>query len=291
MVDIGPECVRSLVSKSARYASTMVGEAVEFGPECLNLVRSMTLDRRLRPRNREPYYSLLDEYSPGERLGASKNPVLLLHGWMQNGSMLTLMRDALRGRSILAYRVHHNPWIDRLDNVDRVARVVDEILDRTGAERIDVIGHSLGGLDARLLALRTGKVEDCITVASPNRGIRIAEMHPLVKLIGVDSASVRQMRVGSSILEVINGPDGFVDGTNYVSIYSPADTLVPSSRSPLHRGINIDIDEMLGLSNIGHGRIIVSNRTLSLMTSIVNSKYRFAERARWGTVLDSSVLA
>lgn len=288
MVSVSKSEIRQFAGTLTRHLDALVGEFVDFGPELIAQMRSLVVDFRHGVRNREGYYCLLDDYTSIQVHENQKNPVLLLHGWFQNAVPLRSMVATLRDRGMLVYRVHHNPWIDRHENLEHLRGVVQNILDRTGCDRVDLVGHSLGGLDARLLARDTGWVEDCVTLGTPNLGIRIAEIHPLVWMLGVTSRSVRQMRIGSNLLELLNGTDGYHSDTNYVSIYSPTDLLVPGDRARISRGINVDLDEMLGIHGIGHGRMIVAPEVMALTRAVLNSKYREVVANRWETAFPAS---
>jgi triacylglycerol lipase len=54
---------------------------------------------------------------------------------------------------------------------------IEEILKATGHEKVNIIGHSQGGLDARVVAnLRPDLVASVVTVATPHDGTRVADI-------------------------------------------------------------------------------------------------------------------
>jgi triacylglycerol lipase len=62
-----------------------------------------------------------------------------------------------------------------------IAKQIDEILKRTGKAKVNLVGHSQGGLDARVLASPNGlgygdRIASVTTVATPHRGSRIADV-------------------------------------------------------------------------------------------------------------------
>ncbi|WP_394821105.1 esterase/lipase family protein [Pendulispora albinea] len=62
-----------------------------------------------------------------------------------------------------------------------VADQIDKILAKTGAKKVNIIGHSQGGLDARVLASPNGlgygdRIASITTVATPHRGSKVADL-------------------------------------------------------------------------------------------------------------------
>ena len=124
-------------------------------------------------------------------------PTLLVHGYL--GSTLVwsplikdLQRSGLGGFFALRYNSLTSPIEAVADQLDRAAR---EVLDRTGAERLHVVGHSLGGLVVRYAVQQLGLssiVSAVVTIATPHRGSAFAyaavgpagpQMRPNARLI------------------------------------------------------------------------------------------------------------
>lgn len=119
---------------------------------------------------------------PQPPLRPTRHPVVLMHGFgaLANatpGGVLHPEAMHLRAHGVWAYAPHVNPY----DTVavraeawgDRLARVFEE----TGAQKVNLVGFSLGGLDARHLASLpawAGRVASIVTVATPHRGTPIA---------------------------------------------------------------------------------------------------------------------
>lgn len=119
---------------------------------------------------------------PQPQLIRLKYPVILMHGF---GMLASLRRHGhlhdqamhLRRHGVWAYAPNvppYNPvpvrasiWRDRIEHV----------LHETGAEKVNLIAHSMGGLDARWLISKDEyheKVASLITIASPHHGSSIA---------------------------------------------------------------------------------------------------------------------
>ncbi|MET9493194.1 alpha/beta fold hydrolase [Streptomyces sp. NPDC006552] len=152
-----------------------------------------------------------------------KPPVLLLHGFIDNRSVFVLLRRSLaqHGRQRIESLNYSPLTCDIRTAAALLGRHVEELCDRTGQERIDIVGHSLGGLIARYyVQCLTGdrRVRTLVTLGTPHAGTRVAPLadaHPIV----------RQMRPGSSVLEELKRPAPGCR-THFVSFWSDLDQLM-----------------------------------------------------------------
>jgi pimeloyl-ACP methyl ester carboxylesterase len=175
----------------------------------------------------------LDEYTleklPPVRRGliigdveAAGTPILLLHGFVDNRSIFTLLRRALRRRGFgrIWTMNYHVLTSDVRDAARRLAQTVEMICEQTGYERIHVIGHSMGGLIARYYVQRMGgdaRVHTLVTLGSPHAGTRAAHLLPR----GV----CRQMTPGSDVVRELRSPAPGCR-TRFVSFWSDLDALI-----------------------------------------------------------------
>ncbi|MFJ5776751.1 esterase/lipase family protein [Streptomyces sp. NPDC093094] len=167
--------------------------------------------------------------SPGPAEGASRlpskerAPVVLLHGFMDNRSVFLLLRHSLgrQGRPRTESLNYSLLTTDIRAAAEIFGRQVEEICEHTGSTRVDVVGHSLGGLIARYYVQRLGgdeRVRMLITLGSPHSGTRVlplADAHPIV----------RQMRPGSKVIEELARPAPGCR-TEFVSFWSDLDHLM-----------------------------------------------------------------
>ncbi|MEU2394772.1 alpha/beta fold hydrolase [Streptomyces sp. NPDC007369] len=143
-----------------------------------------------------------ERHAAGNSASDSRPPVLLLHGFSDNRSVFVLLRRALAaggGRRVEAY--NYSPLtLDLRVAARSLARRVEELCERTGRERIDLVGHSLGGLVGRYYVQRLGgdaRVGTLVTLGTPHSGTRVApfmDAHPLVRQIRPDSAVIADLR-------------------------------------------------------------------------------------------------
>ncbi|MCM9081344.1 MULTISPECIES: triacylglycerol lipase [Streptomyces] len=131
---------------------------------------------------------------------ATRPPVLLLHGFTDNRSIFVLLRRALGagGRHVEAY--NYSPFtLDLRVAARHLARHVEELCERTGQDRVDLVGHSLGGLVGRYYVQRLGggtRVRTLVTLGTPHSGTRVApfmDAHPLVRQIRPDSEVMAEL--------------------------------------------------------------------------------------------------
>lgn len=178
----------------------------------------------------------------------SKPPVILLHGFIDNRSVFVLLRRNLtqHGRQHIESLNYSPLTCDIRTAAQLLRRSVEELCERTGQERVDVVGHSLGGLIARYYVQRLGgdaRVRTLVTLGTPHSGTRVAPLanaHPIV----------RQMRPGSELIEELREPAPGCR-THFVSFWSDLDPLM----DPLETAC-VDHPDLLAenvrVSGIGH---------------------------------------
>jgi hypothetical protein len=116
-------------------------------------------------------------------------PVLLVHGYGCNGGYWDALRAVLRREGISHDSVDLEPVTAPIDDyVDQLECAVQRLRSATGAARVVLVCHSMGGLVARAWLRRHGDqaVARIITVATPHHGTGLAAF-------GV-GANARQMR-------------------------------------------------------------------------------------------------
>lgn len=134
----------------------------------------------------------------------AKPPVVLLHGFIDNRSVFVLLRRSLsqHGRQQIESLNYSPLTCDIRIAAELLGRHIEQVCERTGSRRVDVVGHSLGGLIARYYVQRLGgdtRVRTLVTLGTPHSGTRVAPLanaHPIV----------RQMRPGSPVLEELSRP-------------------------------------------------------------------------------------
>jgi triacylglycerol lipase len=180
--------------------------------------------------------------------------VLLIPGFMGSVSYLTILDGWLR-------RVGHRPHLSGLylnagrpfDLIARLLRRTDEVATAAGG-RLTVIGHSLGGVFARVLGrLRPDLVEHVVALGSPLTADPRKAAHPLVGAMAnvlLREGGTRADQEAERLLEheLITGP--LPDTVRLTSLYSREDAVVhwracldPDPRATCHevRGTHVGL--------------------------------------------------
>jgi len=165
-------------------------------------------------------------------LDGSSVPVVLLHGFGATSDVLRPLEDRIRrnlGRPCVRLRLGGRLPL-HLSDVRRTARHVDRALERIlGSEtRVDVIGHSLGGLVATywLKQIDRGRrIRRVITLATPHHGTPFAWFGVLV--FGAFSRAVWQMLPGSNLLRELAALP-VPESSELICLGSHDDSVVPA---------------------------------------------------------------
>ena len=106
----------------------------------------------------------------------------------------------------------------------------DQVRAQTGAARVDLIGHSQGGLVGRYYIKYLGgasEVDSMIGLGAPDYGTSLANLATLLGLgscLGV--VACQQMAIGSSFLANLNAGDDTIGNVDYTNIASALDEIV-----------------------------------------------------------------
>jgi triacylglycerol lipase len=158
---------------------------------------------------------------------AAGTPILLLHGLVDNRSIFTVLRRALRRRGFgrIWTMNYHVLTHDVRAAAKRLEATVEAICEQTGYERIHVIGHSMGGIIARYYVQRMGgdaRVHTLVTLGSPHGGTRAAHLLPR----GV----LRQLTARSDVIAELTAPAPACR-TRFLSFWSDLDALISPKKS------------------------------------------------------------
>ncbi|MEF8712243.1 MAG: alpha/beta fold hydrolase [Accumulibacter sp.] len=187
--------------------------------------------------------------TPGRRL-----PVLLVHGYFCSRAAWWWLRRRLEAAGWTVATISLEPIHGSIeDYVAPLARRIDAVLAETGAERVLLAGHSMGGLVARAYLQGCGhaRVAGLVTLGTPHQGSHLARIGP--------GRNARQMRPGNPWLQNLANPAAVLDT---LAIYSPHDNFVmPQSHSQLPGAANEPIDDL------GHLAMLYSPRVAQALLS------------------------
>jgi pimeloyl-ACP methyl ester carboxylesterase len=165
---------------------------------------------------------LLAAASPPASGPGSRTPVVLVHGYGgSRAGWLPLGARLARAGFVHVHATTYNPFTTDLPGIAR-ALVADcsAALDLAGADRVHVVGHSLGGVVLRYAARHLGlarRIGTAVTVASPHGGTPVARLGrgPVAAALRPGSPVLTDLRRGAS-----------ADGVRWVAYYSDADLVV-----------------------------------------------------------------
>ncbi len=187
------------------------------------------------------------------RLGGrpSGTPVVFVHGYGQNCATFWGMAADLARRDVgPLYGFNYRCLADIRAIADRLDGFLRPIVEETGAESVDLVCHSMGGLVALEHLRRSDehRVRRCVTIATPHAGVRWPG--PIFGACGA------QMREGSDYLRELAGSPCSVP---LLSVYSRRDVLffTPRSASVAARGgYDLPMDDGGHLSLLFHPAVL-----------------------------------
>ncbi|MDD7966645.1 esterase/lipase family protein [Actinomycetospora lemnae] len=212
----------------------------------------------------------------------STTPVLLVHGIVDNRSIFALLSRALRRRGFgVVHAVNFSVLTAFTGDVRAAARELGHHVERlcasTGADRVHIVGHSLGGLMARYYVQRLGgdaRVDTLVTLGTPHRGSLIAHFLPPTRV-------PQQLQPGSDLLRELEEPAPGCR-TRFLAVWSRQDQLiVPQSAARLtHPDLAVTEVE---LEHVGHLSMTIDPEVVHLVTRLLSRRPVPGRRERAGS--------
>ncbi|MDN5895451.1 MAG: triacylglycerol lipase [Nocardioides sp.] len=160
-------------------------------------------------------------------LNTDDNPVILIHGWLGDSWNWTYYENRLaRDGFADVYGWDYDHTQDNVRTARQLATYVDQVLEETGADKVDLVTHSMGGLGSRYYIKNLGgvdKVDDWVSIGGPNHGTSIA--------YACFDRSCKDMRPGSAFLTDLNAGDETPGAVDYTTFWSPCDEVINPDRS------------------------------------------------------------
>jgi pimeloyl-ACP methyl ester carboxylesterase len=213
---------------------------------------------------------------------AAGTPILLLHGIMDNRSVFTVFRRTLRRRGFgTVHAVNYSLFTGDIRSAAHELRGhVENLLERSGAERLHIVGHSLGGMIARYYVQRMGGaagVDSLVTLGSPHRGTLTAYLMP--------TPLARQLRPGSDVLEELAASAPGCS-TRFLVVWSRMDQMVVPQRNARLAHPDL-LTEEFELRDVGHLSLPIDPRSVHWVTSALTRKEQRAHSFRPGHSLST----
>ncbi|MBB5926880.1 esterase/lipase family protein [Streptomyces echinatus] len=173
------------------------------------------------------------------RAASTPDPIVFVHGWNSDGSTWNTMAERFRADGWPAGRLHRWSYPTSQSNATtaiQLAQEIDHVLAATGASKVDLVTHSMGGLSSRYYLKNMAgdaKVDAWVSLAGPNHGTGAAYL--------CGGASCTEMRPGSAFLDALNAGDETPGTTRYATWRSPCDGIVtPADTVALAGALNTE---------------------------------------------------
>ena len=116
-----------------------------------------------------------------DKVEKTKYPIVLIHGMMAKNfpffPAFRFIADFLRAQELRIYVANQDGVGTIADNAAQLKAEITDILKREGCEKVNLIAHSKGGLDARYMISRLemeARVASLTTLSTPHHGSRLS---------------------------------------------------------------------------------------------------------------------
>jgi pimeloyl-ACP methyl ester carboxylesterase len=189
--------------------------------------------------------------------------VLLVHGFAGTKSSWSSVAHTLGARGLTVEAMSYPPLGTSVEQLaERLVAEVERILRRTGADKVHLVGHSLGGVViAQAIADRrlSGRVDTVITLGSPFGGSPWAGVLPFVEI-------VRAATGFAGIATVASAP--MPAGVRWLSVTAALDIIVPGMRSvPSHAQV-----ETIMFDGVGHLGMLLSRQVIGCIAAALRAQ-------------------
>ncbi|MEU4650645.1 esterase/lipase family protein [Nocardia fluminea] len=164
----------------------------------------------------------------------AREPILFVHGWRGSAADWDTMWGRFLGAGYTADQMARFTYDSAPSNKDIAVQVkaqADALRARTGAAKVDIVTHSMGGLNSRWYLKNLGGldvVDDWVSLGGPNHGTDSGN--------SCFDASCVEMRVGSAFLTELNSGDETPGRVNYGTWWSPCDEIINPDQSTVLTG-------------------------------------------------------
>jgi triacylglycerol lipase len=115
-------------------------------------------------------------------------PVLLIHGYLADASTWKRWEDLLKKDGIQYFPITFYKSDDKCgtaaDHAKELSKQIQQIQNTTGSKQVNIVGHSKGGLDARVYLfnnIKENDVANLIMIGVPNAGSPLAQSSNICK--------------------------------------------------------------------------------------------------------------
>ena len=210
---------------------------------------------------------------------AHPNPVVLLHGLGATYyEDLNVLQSWLAARGYCTFASTYGaypgfPFVGGMRSIassaEEIATYVRQVKEWTGAEKIDIVGHSEGGFQSLYVTKTQGISDDIgnvVAIAPPTHGTSFANLIKLANLLGIKNGVDQVLKTfgcvactelttgGKAVVTLNDGPIA-QDGVDYTIITSRYDELVTPTETSFVREpgvVNQYVQDFCPIDPVGH---------------------------------------
>ena len=167
-------------------------------------------------------------------LAAERNPIVFVHGYWGDDWNWSVMVDRFRSAGWSDDELFvwdYNTAQSNVTTAHQLRDYIDDVLAQTGASKVDVVTHSMGGLSSRYYLKflgGTAHVEAWVSLGGPNHGTTAAYL--------CWDPSCSEMRPGSAFLTELNAGDESPGDVRYGTVWSSCDEIINPDESTIISG-------------------------------------------------------
>jgi triacylglycerol esterase/lipase EstA (alpha/beta hydrolase family) len=217
-------------------------------------------------------------------------PVVLVHGTFGNASNFAALSPRLAGAGYCVFALNYGCQnLQQLicgtgpieDSAAQLSAFVDRVLSATGASKVDIVGHSQGGMMPRFyLRFLNGaaKVDRLVGLAPSNHGTTVDGLQNLAAALSgaVGCDACLEQFAGSAFLTRLNAGGDTLAGVRYTVIESRFDEVVTPFTSAFLSGpavTNILLQDRCGLDTTGHVSIVLDPNAIGWVQNALDPTF------------------
>ncbi|MCL4235585.1 MAG: alpha/beta fold hydrolase [Deltaproteobacteria bacterium] len=220
----------------------------------------------------------LDDKDFGLRGAGHRRPVLLIHGFLGTRGAMFLTEQHLKSKGFPVFSITLG-WLN-VHDINRSAQLISERVEtirrRFALDKINILGHSMGGLIGLQYITRFGgadHVRKLVTIGTPFGGARLATAAMIaMPWFGLVAPSTRQMQPQSPFLNELTAPP-LPEGVRIVCLAAMHDAVVHPRACVLDGARNIMIAT-------NHAGLVVSPRLFAIVERELGGALDHAERRK-----------
>jgi triacylglycerol esterase/lipase EstA (alpha/beta hydrolase family) len=209
--------------------------------------------------------------------------VVLVHGTFENSSQWSRFQPVLEQAGYCVSAIDYNSIQDIATSAGELSSFVDQVLAASGASKVDIVGHSQGGMMPRFFLKNLGgaaRTHALVGIAPSNYGTTLQGLATLAgagggviaPIVAAVCPACQQQIQGSQFLAALNSPADTVAGVDYTVIETSRDEVVtPFTNAFLHSpGVtNVLVQNVCPADTSGH--IALANEDQNAWQLVLNA--------------------